>query len=61
MVRVREEKVGPEGEDAQLLHDVEFSSLIEVEDVAEEAGVAIEIELLLLHVVVIAHLQGGGG
>lgn len=61
MVRSTEEKVRPEGEDAQFLHDVKFSSLIEMEDVAEEAGIPIEIELLLLHVIVIAHLQDGGG
>lgn len=54
------ERDTPEGEDAQLLHDVEFARLIKVEDVREEAGVPIKIKLLLLHVIVVAHLQEGG-
>lgn len=55
------ERDTPEGEDAQLLHDVEFARLIKVEDVREEAGVPIKIKLLLLHVIVVTHLQEGGG
>ncbi|KAG7236871.1 hypothetical protein INR49_000175 [Caranx melampygus] len=51
----------PEGEDAELLHDVKFSSLVEVEDVWEQAGVPVKVKLLLVHVVVIAHLQERGG
>lgn len=54
------ERDTPEGEDAQLLHDVEFARLIKVEDVREEAGVPIKIKLLLLHVIVVTHLQEGG-
>lgn len=54
------ERDTPEGEDAQLLHDVEFAGLIKVEDVREEAGVPIKIKLLLLHVIVVTHLQEGG-
>lgn len=54
-----EEKIRPEGKDTQLLHDVEFSSLIEMEDVAEEAGIPIKIKLLLLDVIVITHLHTG--
>lgn len=50
----------PEGEDTQLLHDVKFSSLIEVQDVREQTGIPIEVKLLLLHVIVITHLQDGG-
>lgn len=48
---------GPEREDAELLHHVEFSSLVKVEDVREEAGIPVKIKLLLLHVVVVTHLQ----
>lgn len=55
------ERDTPEGEDAQLLHDVEFARLIKVEDVREEAGVPVKIKLLLLHVIVVTHLQEGGG
>lgn len=47
----------PEGEDAQLLHDVKFASLVEVEDVREQAGIPIKVKLLLLHIIVITHLQ----
>lgn len=54
------ERDTPEGEDAQLLHDVEFARLIKVEDVREEAGVPVKIKLLLLHVIVVTHLQEGG-
>lgn len=56
MFNIRERDT-PEGEDAQLLHDVEFARLIKVEDVREEAGVPIKIKLLLLHVIVVTHLQ----
>lgn len=59
MFNIRERDT-PEGEDAQLLHDVEFARLIKVEDVREEAGVPIKIKLLLLHVIVVTHLQEGG-
>lgn len=38
---------------------MEFARLVEVEDVWEEAGIPIKIKLLLLHVIVIAHLQEG--
>lgn len=51
----------PEGEDTQLLHDVQFSSLIKVEDVREQTRIPIKIKLLLLHVIVVTHLQEGGG
>lgn len=47
----------PEGEDAQLLHDVKFAGLVKVQDVREQARVPIKIKLLLLHVIVITHLQ----
>lgn len=47
----------PEGEDTQLLHDVKFSSLIKVQDVREQTGIPIKIKLLLLHVIVVTHLQ----
>lgn len=50
----------PEGEDTQLLHDVKFARLVKVEDVREEAGIPIKIKLLLLHVIVVTHLQEGG-
>lgn len=54
-------KVRPEGEDTRLLHDVELPSLVEMEDVAEEAWIPVKIKLLLLHIVVITYLPGGGG
>ena len=47
----------PEGEDTQVLHDVEFSRLVEVKKVRKETRVPVEIKLLLLHVVVITHLM----
>lgn len=46
----------PEGEDTQLLHDVKFPGLVEVEDIWEQAGVPVKVKLLLLHIIVIAHL-----
>lgn len=51
----------PEGEDAQLLHDVKFASLVEVQDVGEQARIPVKVKLLLLHVIVITYLQEGGG
>lgn len=39
---------------------MEFAGLIKVEDIREEAGVPIKIKLLLLHVIVVTHLQEGG-
>lgn len=53
--------IRPEGEDTQLLHDVKFAGLVKVQDVREQAGIPIKIKLLLLHVIVITHLQHGGG
>lgn len=50
----------PEGEDAQLLHDMKFASLVEVEDVREQAGIPIKVKLPLLHIIVITHLQQEG-
>lgn len=60
-MRVMDENIRPEGEDAQFLHDVKFPSLVEMEDVPEETGIPIKIKLLLLHVIVVTHLQDGGG
>lgn len=48
-----------EGEDAQLLHDVQLPRLVEVEHVEEEAGVSVKVELPGAHIVVIAELQDG--
>lgn len=48
---------GPEGEHTQLLHDMEFSCLVKVQDIREEARVPVKVKLPPLHVVVIAHLH----
>lgn len=42
-----------EGEDAQLFHDVQFSSLIEMEDIMKEIRVSVKVKFLLLNVIVI--------
>lgn len=48
----------PEGEDTQLLHDVEFSCLVEVKDVWKKTRVPVKIKFIPLNVVVVTHLQG---
>jgi len=48
-----------EGEDTQLLHDVQLPCLVEVEHIEEEARVSVKVELPGAHVVVIAELQDG--
>ena len=56
-VKDRQMIVVPKGEYTQLIHDVQFSSLIEVEHVGEQTRIPIKVKLLLLNIIVITHLQ----
>lgn len=47
----------PEGEHTEFLHHVKFASLVKVENIWEQTWISIKIKLLLLHVIVITHLQ----
>lgn len=48
-----------EGENAQLLHNVKLARLVKVQDVREEAWIAVEVELPQVLVIVVTHLQDG--
>lgn len=50
----------PKGEDTQLLHDVKFAGLVEVEDIRKQAWIPVKIKLLLLHVIIVTYLQERG-
>lgn len=39
---------------------MKFAGLVKVEDIREQSGIPVKIKLLLLHVIVITHLQEGG-
>lgn len=47
----------PEGEHAQLLHDVKFAGLVKVKDIREQPRIPVKVKLFLLHIIVITHLQ----
>ena len=48
-----------EGENTELLHDVKLARLVKMENVGEQTRVPVEVELPLLNVIVVAHLQDG--